>query len=407
MNSTFAQYVLKLINPTVHVQVGDLARLPIPRKSTDRLRELVEKAISLSRADAEENETTWDFIAPPDWQGGKDEAGRRKDEIAEIERQIDEEVYCLYEISEQDRRAIENELDMGDAEAGIKKTEFLSKKEVAIKWISYAVGIVLGRFKPGVPDAIGRGRFSEEVAEKLRNLALPHFIAVLDEGHPFDLATRVFEALSLIYDEDRAGEIIRESTGKTGDPVTVLRKYFAGPFFKEHIKFYRKRPIYWLLQSPKKKYGLFLFHEKLTSDTLYRIRGEEYVAAKIRLLETRIEELRQAKQSTEGRERRRIEKEIAVLEDVLDDVREFARRIDGVLTRGYTPHIDDGVIINMAPLWELIPSWQAEPKKCWQALERGDYDWSYQAMDLWPERVKEKCKTNRSYAIAHGLVDEE
>lgn len=67
------------------------------------------------------------------------------------------------------------------------------------------------------------------------------------------------------------------------------------------------------------------------------------------------------------------------------------------------PHIEDGVLLNVALLWELIPSWQKEPKKAWEALERGDYDWSHQAMDHWPDRVKEKCKTNKSYAIAHGL----
>ena len=56
---------------------------------------------------------------------------------------------------------------------------------------------------------------------------------------------------------------------------------------------------------------------------------------------------------------------------------------------------------NRALLWELIPSWQVELKK---ALEKGDYDWSYQAMDHWPARVKEKCKTDKSFAIAHGLA---
>lgn len=71
--------------------------------------------------------------------------------------------------------------------------------------------------------------------------------------------------------------------------------------------------------------------------------------------------------------------------------------------RRYKPHIDDGVLLNMAPLWELIPSWQAEPKKAWKALERGDYDWAHQAMDHWPDRVREKCLTNKSFAIAHGL----
>ena len=283
----------------------------------------------------------------------------------------------------------------------------MDRQELAKKWISYAVGIVLGRFKPGVSGALGRGRFSEEIAEGLRALSVPHGIAALDEGHPHDLVAKVFEALSIIYGEDQAAEIVREGTGRQGDPPAVLRKYLSGPFFKEHIKLYRKRPVYWLLQSPRKKYGLYIFHEKLTGDTLYRIRGEEYVTAKIKLLESKISELRKAKDGAEGRERRRLEKEIAELEDALEDVQEFAKRIDAILRRGYTPHIDDGVLINMAPLWELIPSWQKDPKKCWEALERGDYDWAHMAMDYWPERVKEKCKTNKSYAIAHGLVDED
>ncbi len=81
----------------------------------------------------------------------------------------------------------------------------------------------------------------------------------------------------------------------------------------------------------------------------------------------------------------------------------FAEKIDAITRRGYTPHTDDGVLINMAPLWELVPIWQAEPKKCWKALEQGEYDWSHMAMDYWPDRVKEKCRENKSYAIAHGL----
>ncbi|MFW6169796.1 MAG: hypothetical protein ACODAD_04840 [Planctomycetota bacterium] len=62
------------------------------------------------------------------------------------------------------------------------------------------------------------------------------------------------------------------------------------------------------------------------------------------------------------------------------------------------------MLLNMAPLWELVPSWQAEPKKAWKALEKGDYDWAHHAMDYWPGRVKEKGKENKSFAIAHGLA---
>jgi len=55
---------------------------------------------------------------------------------------------------------------------------------------------------------------------------------------------------------------------------------------------------------------------------------------------------------------------MAEFEDVLDDVREFHKLLTRIIQeRGYRPHIDDGVLLNMAPLRELMPSWQAEPKK--------------------------------------------
>jgi hypothetical protein len=64
--------------------------------------------------------------------------------------------------------------------------------------------------------------------------------------------------------------------------------------------------------------------------------------------------------------------------------------------------LTDGVIMNIAPLWELVP-WN-EHKKYWEELQEGKYDWSHIAYQLWPERVKKACKKNRSIAIAHGLV---
>jgi hypothetical protein len=208
------------------------------------------------------------------------------------------------------------------------------------------------------------------------------------------------------YGQNATNKVVAEGTGRDGNQEDELRRYFERSFFKEHIEKqkYRKRPVYWLLQSPRKTYGVWLFHEKLTRDTLYRIRGERYVAQKVRLLETNIAELRREQNAAEGRQRRKLEKQMAELNDMLDDLRAFAERIDAILQRGYTPHADDGVLINMAPLWELLPSWQAEPKKCWEALTRGDYDWSHQAMDHWPGRVRKKCQTNKSYAIAHGLA---
>ena len=51
-----------------------------------------------------------------------------------------------------------------------------------------------------------------------------------------------------------------------------------------------------------------------------------------------------------------------------------------------------------------MPSWK-EPEKFWVALEAGEYDWSHTSMRYWPDRVLEKCKANKSYAIAHNRLD--
>ena len=69
---------------------------------------------------------------------------------------------------------------------------------------------------------------------------------------------------------------------------------------------------------------MWLSHERLTKDTLYRIRDEQYVALKLRLLETHIADIQRRRDATQGRERRALEKQITELEDVLDDLRTFA-----------------------------------------------------------------------------------
>ena len=74
----------------------------------------------------------------------------------------------------------------------------------------------------------------------------------------------------------------------------------------------------------------------------------------------------------------------------------------------WNPNLDDGVVLNFAPLWRLVPQhkpWQKELKSTWDALCAGKYDWAHLAMHLWPERVVPKCATDRSLAIAHGLED--
>lgn len=434
LNSTFAQFALKLINPTVHVQVGDLARLPVPKHSSDCLRQLVEEAIELARKDSEEDETTYDFIAPPAWPDGVERVTGRHRQLEAVEKEIDEEVYRLYEISPEDRKAIEEELAAAPAaeddgaetenETGEEVEEAakasLTEQELAQRWVSYAVGLALGRFAPGEPSGLGRGEFPPDVAARLQRLVDPDGVMVLQRDHPDDLAARVLQILTAIHGESETARLIQTAMGGNSDLRGRLESYLLGPFFKAHVQQYRKRPIYWLLQSPKQFFSVYLFHERATDQTLALIQGKRYLGGRIFQVKQQLEEANRREADSEGREKARQRKLAQDLAEELADLEAFDKAITATnsepifdaegrpTTARWIPEFDDGVLLNAAPLYRLTPAWKkADPKldlaKVWQALKKGEYPWAKTAMRYWPRETLEACKENRSYRIAHGL----
>lgn len=227
-------------------------------------------------------------------------------------------------------------------------------------------------------------------------------ILVDDEGHSDDIVKKVHEVLTLIYGEhtdEREREILEILDIKS------LRDYFRQPkrFFDFHIKKYsksrRKAPIYWLLQTKKKNYGIWLYYHRLDHDTLFKVL-RNYVEPKLNLISGQISETSQKVANTDGRDKRIYEKELEKLEELRQEITEFKENLERVAKMGYGPNFDDGVILNMASLHAVIP-WN-EPAKYWKDLESGKYDWAHIAMKYWPERVKAKCKKDKSLAIAHG-----
>jgi hypothetical protein len=98
------------------------------------------------------------------------------------------------------------------------------------------------------------------------------------------------------------------------------------------------------------------------------------------------------------------EKSLEELEEYDHELREFNGALLELAGR-WRPDLNDGVQITAAPLWPLFrhKPWQKVLKDTWGKLEKGEYDWAHLAMSHWPERVREKCKTDKSLAIAHGL----
>lgn len=226
-------------------------------------------------------------------------------------------------------------------------------------------------------------------------------ILVNEPGHPEDIEQRVREVLHVIW-PDRADAIEQEACEILG--MGSLRAYFANPnhFFDDHLKRYSKgrraAPIYWPLSTPSGSYTLWLYYHRLTDQTIYSC-VNDFVEPKLAQVSSQAAELQ--RRSNRSRQEEKALEQVSELALELGAFRDELLRI----ARFWQPNLNDGVQITAAPLWQLFQHrpWQKRLKETWSALEAGDYDWAHLAYSIWPDRVRAKCKTDKSLAIAHDL----
>lgn len=229
-------------------------------------------------------------------------------------------------------------------------------------------------------------------------------ILVDDPNHPLDIERRIHEVVEIIW-KDRADAIEREACEILG--IKTLRDYFrrATGFFADHVKRYsksrRQAPIYWPLSTASGSYTLWIYYHCLTDQTLFTC-VKDFVDPKLAGVTKDLGRLRTELQKGGGGKQ---QQELESLIDLEQELREFRDELLRLTKLPYKPNLNDGVMISACPLWKLfrLPKWQKDLKACWEALADGDYDWAHLAYAIWPDRVTEKCKTDRSLAIAHGL----
>jgi hypothetical protein len=201
-----------------------------------------------------------------------------------------------------------------------------------------------------------------------------------DAEHPDDIVRRLRDVGEVIWNR-HTEQFEKEACGVLG--VKELRDYFRKPgkggFWDDHISRYtksrRKAPIYWLLQSSKKNYAIWLYYHRLDKDLLFKALVN-YVEPKIRLETSRLESLRTQKAAAgdSGKEAKRLAKEVEKQEDFLSELRDFEEKLRRAANRQLEPDLNDGVVLNIAPLHELVP-WK-EARKYWDELLEGKYEWS-------------------------------
>lgn len=324
----------------------------------------------------------------------------------------DRDIHEVIELSSKMSTSTEDQVEAdesdGDNDLSACDAMEVSGAELTNALMTYGLGVVFGRWdirfatgqrpNPPLPDdpfaplpaySPGMLRDQEILDGKVGPPEYPvvintNGILVDDPESPDDIVRKVREVIEAIWHE-RADEIEYEACEILG--VGDLREYFRNPrqFFDYHIKQYsrsrRKAPIYWRLQSPKRSYGLWIYYHRLNKDTLFKALAM-HVEPKIRLEQTRLDQMRaeRANAGTGGIEVKRLERAIDQHEALMSDLHAFRDRLNRAAQLHLDPDLDDGVILNMAPLWELVP-WR-EPKGYWDALLRGEYAWSSIAKQL-------------------------
>ena len=118
-----------------------------------------------------------------------------------------------------------------------------------------------------------------------------------------------------------------------------------------------------------------MYYHRLDKDQLFKALVN-YVEPKIRLEMNRLETVlsQKAGMGESGREAKRLAREVERQEEFISELRDFEAKLRRVATLHLEPDLNDGVVLNIAPLHELIP-WK-EAKNYWEELLAGNYEWS-------------------------------
>ena len=302
-----------------------------------------------------------------------------------------------------------------DVLAAVHRAHF-STDNLPAALLSQIVGVALGRWKP---SALGRDDiwrtfvgdpFKQPEVGTMLTERRSHTSGVLvdDPGAANDIGRAIEMAIRACWPDRDEDATLAELAGILDyGPERGIRMWLKSEFFSFHVSRYSKSrraaPIYWQLATPSASYSIWLYYHHLTVDTLFRVLND-HITPKLQHEERQLTNLIQDTGANRPASQR---KEIDAQESFVNELRDFRDEVARVAPL-WNPNLNDGVILNYAPLWRLVPQhkpWQTKCKTAWHRLCQGDFDWAHLAMHLWPERVVPKCATDRSLAITHGLED--
>jgi len=426
-NSKIIDIILELISPTLNYEVDHIKKLPVNSNVVffDNIVLHVQHNISISKSDWDSHETSWDFqqnelircksncgqncadidlLSEEDreeilgmtkmptnsdlledcFEAYKMEWRRKFFQLHHNEEELNRQFIEIYGLQDELTPDVPlEEITILQEETSIENGELVfHADEVFAQFVSYAVGCMFGRYsldKEGLILA-NQGETLQDYLEKVgrREEVLTfapdrdNIIPVLDdEWFRDDIVERFHAFLKASFGEQNFRknlDFVEESLGKD------IRKYFTRDFYKDHIRRYKKRPIYWMFSSPKGYFNALIYLHRYTPDTINRILNsylKEYIE-KLKMYRTQQEHIELEGSVTEQNKAR---KEIDRINVMLEDCMQYETEILYPLaTERIALDLDDGVLVNYNKLGSAVARVDGLNDKKTKEKVRG-FDW--------------------------------
>ena len=395
MCSKVTYELLKVIAPTINFQVGDVKVLPFnvdkENYKTKQIIEIVKECVNISKKDWDSFETSWDFkIHPLLKLLDKSNNYKMKDAFIRWQEECKEDFKQLKFNEEEinknfiDIYGLQQELtpEVEDKDISIRKSD----REIDIKsFISYAVGCMFGRYSIDSEGLIyaggnfgGKWNMVEGKVIRMEKDDEGNIISDLwidsrfmpdkdniipiteDEYFEDDMVSRFIDFVRTVYGNDTLEEnldFIADSIGRKSSETSrqAIRRYFIKDFYKDHLKVYQKRPIYWMFESGKNDgFKCLVYMHRYNEQTVAKVRTD-YLHTLQRKYETEINRLQLVLDSEEytAKDRNAAKKKIDRISKQIEECREYDQVVAYLANEKISIDLDDGVKVNYAKFQDI------------------------------------------------------
>lgn len=234
----------------------------------------------------------------------------------------------------------------------------LTKRDMIVSLLSYAVGCMFGRYSLDVEGLAFAGGAWDESKYKTFIPDEDNIIPICDDEYfDDDITGRFIEFVKVVYGTETLEEnlkyIAAALEGK-GTPREIIREYFLKEFYKNHVKEYQKRPIYWMFDSGKKNgFKCLIYMHRYQPDTIARIRTD-YVHEQQSRYRTAIADVEDRMQDASTSERVKLNKKLKKLNEQAEEIRLYEEKIHHLADQMISIDLDDGVKHNYAIFQDVL-----------------------------------------------------